>query len=56
MKVTDDNEVGTKRKLHSPLTEIAMGKDVGKKQKVEGEVLLLSKLMAQQLGLAVAAG
>lgn len=56
VKVTNDNEVGPKRKIRAPLTEINMEEDVGKKQMIEGEVFVLSKLMAQQLGLAVAAG
>ena len=55
VKMTIDNDIGPKRKLCSPLKEIVMEEDMGKKQKIEGEVLVLSKLMAQQLGLAVAA-
>lgn len=55
-KMTIDNDVELKRKLRSPLKEIVMEEDVGKKQKIEGEVLVLNKLMAQQLGSAVAAG
>ena len=54
MEVTDNKEVGLKRKLRSPLKENLMDVDAGKKQKIEGQVLVLSKLMAQQLGLAVA--
>ena len=54
MEVTDNKEVGPKRKLRSPLKENLMDVDVGKKQKIERQVLVLSKLMAQQLGLAVA--
>ena len=54
MEVTDNKEVGPKRKLRSPLKENLMDVDVGKKQKIEGQVLVLSKLMAQQLGSAVA--
>ena len=56
VKVTDDKGVRSKRKLRSPLKEILMEEDMGKKQKIDREVLVLSKLMAQQLGLAVATG
>lgn len=51
-----DSESGPKRKISSPLKELALEEEVGKKQKIDGEVLVLSKLMEQQLGLAVAAG
>ena len=33
-----------------------MGEEAGKKQKIEGEVLVLSKIMATQLESAAAAG
>ena len=56
VKVTDDNEVGPKRKLRSPLKEILMEEDVGKKQKIDREFLVLSKLMAKQLGSAMVTG
>ena len=56
MEVTDNKDGGPKRKLHSPLKEILMEVDVGKKQKIQGEVLMLSKLMAQKLGSAAAIG
>ena len=56
VEVRKDYEVGSKRKLRSPMKEIVLEEDVGKKQKIDGEVLVLSKLMAQQLGLAVATG
>ena len=56
MEVTDNKDGGPKRKLHSPLKEILMEVDVGKKQKIQGEVSMLSKLMVQQLGSAEAIG
>lgn len=56
VKVTNDNEVGPKRKIGAPLTKISLEEDVGKKQKIEGEVFVLTKLMAQQLGSAAAVG
>ena len=56
VEVRKDNEVGSKRKLRSPMKEIVLEEDVGKKQKIDGEVLVLSKLMVQQLGSAVATG
>ena len=49
------NEGGLKRKIRLPLDEISMGEEVGKKQKIEGEVQVLSKIMATQLGSAAAA-
>ena len=54
VKVTDDKGVRSKRKLRSPLKEILMEEDVGKKQKIDREFLVLSKLMVKQLGSAVA--
>ena len=60
VKVTNDNEVWPKRKIRAPLTEVNMEEDVGKKQKIKWkikwEVLVLSKLMSQQLGSTVAVG
>ena len=56
VEVTDNKDGGPKRKLRSPLKENLMEVDMGKKQKIEGEVPVLSKLMAQQLGSAAAAG
>ena len=50
------NEGSLKRKIRLPLDEISMGEEVGKKQKIEGEVQALSKIMATQLGSAAAAG
>ena len=51
----EDIEGGLKRKIRLPLEEISMGEEVGKKQKIEGEVQMLSKIMATQLGSAAAA-
>ena len=56
VKVTDDKGVRSKRKLRSPLKEILMEEDVGKKQKIDREFLVLSKLMAKQLGSAMVTG
>ncbi|KAK7856469.1 hypothetical protein CFP56_023121 [Quercus suber] len=39
MEVTDNKEVGPKRKLRFPLKENTMEVDTGKKEKIEGEVL-----------------
>ena len=50
------NEGSLKRKIRLPLDEILMREEVGKKQKIEGEVQALSKIMATQLGSAAAAG
>ena len=51
----EDIEGGLKRKIRLPLEEISMGEEVGKKQKIEGEVQMLSKIMATQLRSAAAA-
>ena len=50
------NEGSLKRKICLPLDEISMREEVGKKQKIEGKVQALSKIMATQLGSAAAAG
>ena len=52
----DTEEVGRKRRIRTPLQEIPDNGVTGKKIKVEGEVLTLSKLLAQQLGAAAAVG
>ena len=52
----EDNEVRLKRKIRAPLEEIPMGEKAGEKQKIEGEVLALSKIIVTQLGSATAAG
>ena len=56
VKVTDDKRVRSKRKLRSPLKEILMEEDMGKKQKIDREFLVLSKLMVKQLGSAMVTG
>nr|POE52498.1 hypothetical protein CFP56_35025 [Quercus suber] len=56
MMKSEDDEVGSKRKSRLPLVDITMEEEAVKKQKMEGEVLTLSKIMATQLGSAVAAG
>lgn len=48
-------EVGMKRRVRTPLPKIPGNGMTGKKLKMEGEVLTLSKLLAQ-LGAAVAIG
>lgn len=50
MEVTEDNEIGLKRTICSPLKEIVLEEGAGKKQKIDVEVMTLSKLMAQELG------
>lgn len=52
----EDNEVGVKGWGRTPLKEILDNERTGKKPKVEGKVLTLSKLLAQQLGAAAAIG
>ena len=52
---SESNEGSLKRKIRLPLDEILMREEVGKKQKIEGEVQALSKIMATQLGSAAAA-
>lgn len=56
VEVTEDNEIGLKRKIFSPLKEIVLEEDARKKQKIDVEVMTLSKLMAQELGSVVAIG
>ena len=50
------NEVEVKRKERIPFEEISVNDETKKKQKMEGEVMALGKIMAQHLGLALAAG
>ena len=52
----EDDGVGMKRRVRTPLNEILDNGMTGKRSRVEGEVLTLSKLMAQQLGAAEAVG
>nr|POE81447.1 hypothetical protein CFP56_05945 [Quercus suber] len=56
MMKSEDDEMGSKRKSRLPLVDITMEEEAVKKQKMEGEVWTLSKIMATQLGSAVAAG
>lgn len=48
--------VGGKQKERIPLEEIPADEEFGKKQKMEGEVMALGKIMAQHLGPVLAAG
>nr|POF06807.1 hypothetical protein CFP56_66892 [Quercus suber] len=50
----EDDGVGMKRRVRAPLNEILDNGMRGKRSRVEGEVLTLSKLMAPQLGAAAA--
>ena len=50
------NDVWVKRKERIPLGEILVDNENGKKQKMEGEVMALGKIMVQHLGSALAAG
>ena len=50
----EDDGMGMKRRVRMLLSEILDNRMTRKWSKVEGEVLTLSKLMAQQLGVAEA--
>ena len=52
----EDDGVGMKRRVRTPLNEILDNGMTRKRSRVEGEVLTLSKLMAQRLGAAEAVG
>ena len=52
----EDDGVGMKRRVRIPLNEILDNGMTGKQSRVEGDVLTLSKLMAQQLGAAEVVG
>nr|POE88689.1 hypothetical protein CFP56_63681 [Quercus suber] len=49
------SDVGVKRKERIPLEDISADEESGKKQKLEGEVMALGKIMAKHLGSALAA-
>ena len=52
----ESKEVGAKRKERILLEEISMDDEIGKNQKLDGEVMALGKIMAQHLGSALAVG
>ena len=56
MTKVEQNEKSGKRRTRSPLKDISGLVENVKRKKVEGDVMALSKLMAQELGLMVAAG
>lgn len=49
------NDVGIKRKERIPVEDISADEENGKKQKLEGEVMALGKIIAKHLGSALAA-
>nr|POF08275.1 hypothetical protein CFP56_55674 [Quercus suber] len=52
----EELDMGPKRKLWAPLSEVEDNKETGKKLKLDEEVVALEKLMATQMGSAAAAG
>ena len=56
MMEVEQNEKSGKRRTCSPLKDISGLVENVKRKKVEGDVMALSKLMAQELGSMMAAG
>ena len=56
MTEVEQNEKSGKHRTRSPLEDILGLVENVKRKKVKGDVMALSKLMAQELGLMVAAG
>ena len=52
----EELDVGPRRKVRAPLSEVMDNIEVGKKLKLDEEVVALGKLMAKQMGSAVVAG
>nr|POE82869.1 hypothetical protein CFP56_28274 [Quercus suber] len=52
----EELDMGPKRKLRAPLSEVMDNREIGKKLKLDEEVFALGKLMATQMGSAAAAG
>ena len=52
----EEGDVGPKRKIRAPLSEVGDNMEARKKLKLNEEVVALGKLMAKQMGSAVAAG
>lgn len=50
----EEVDVGLKRKTHAPLEEVLENAEVGKRPKLEEEVVAFGKLLATQMGSAVA--
>lgn len=51
----EELDMGPKRKLQAPLSKVMDNREIGKKLKLDKEVVVVGKLMATQMGLAAAA-
>ena len=52
----EELDVGPRRKVRAPLSEVMDNMEVEKKLKLDEEVIALGKMMATQMGLAATAG